>query len=201
MQIKRTQGSVGRTAQGVDILFDESCKDWLSRVQPYNDLNQIDHTTGAIIKSMEIVSTDGSYIAYGPRRLSFLSDGRVLMSAGKDGSPMLYILDKENAKATPLGKFQGLANVVYDLASRFTPEFNKPISKLDSKKEAKKLKNKANEVGDMIEYTIKVRNGVANSVITDLTDQDQLPNGLEYVLGTIKVDEKAVTDAKDKDNG
>ncbi|MFB7036086.1 isopeptide-forming domain-containing fimbrial protein, partial [Bacillus altitudinis] len=44
-------------------------------------------------------------------------------------------------------------------------------------------------------------NSVEDSIIKDLVIADQLPKGLEYVEGSLKVDGQAVTDAKDDDNG
>jgi len=57
------------------------------------------------------------------------------------------------------------------------------------------------QVGDTLLYTIKTKNSVEDSIIKDLVIADQLPKGLEYVEGSLKVDGQAVTDAKDDDNG
>ncbi|MEH7759530.1 isopeptide-forming domain-containing fimbrial protein, partial [Bacillus pumilus] len=57
------------------------------------------------------------------------------------------------------------------------------------------------QVGDTLLYTIKTKNSVEDSVIKDLVIADQLPEGLEYVEGSLKVDAQGVTDAKDDDNG
>ena len=45
-----------------------------------------------------------------------------------------------------------------------------------------------------------MRNKIANS-IAKIIIEDSLPNGVDYVPGTIKVDGKAVTDALDQDSG
>ncbi|MES9701282.1 isopeptide-forming domain-containing fimbrial protein [Bacillus sp. JJ927] len=74
-------------------------------------------------------------------------------------------------------------------------------SKLESEKIAKNLQNKNTEVGDEIEYTIKTRNTVSDSLVQNLVIEDTLPEGLEYVSGTLQVDGKAVTDAADTDKG
>ncbi|MGG2014611.1 isopeptide-forming domain-containing fimbrial protein [Bacillus sp. S10(2024)] len=74
-------------------------------------------------------------------------------------------------------------------------------SKLESEKTAKNLQNKNTEVGDEIEYTIKTRNTVSDSLVKNLVIADTLPEGLEYVPGTLQVDGKVVTDAADTDNG
>ncbi|MBC5887455.1 isopeptide-forming domain-containing fimbrial protein, partial [Bacillus pumilus] len=80
--------------------------------------------------------------------------------------------------------------------------------KLESEKTSKisqKAKGNTDEkqvqVGDTLLYTIKTKNSVEDSVIKDLVITDQLPEGLEYVEGSLKVDDQAVTDAKDDDNG
>ncbi|MDR4996989.1 isopeptide-forming domain-containing fimbrial protein [Bacillus altitudinis] len=80
--------------------------------------------------------------------------------------------------------------------------------KLESEKTSKisqKAKGNKDEkevqVGDTLLYTIKTKNSVEDSVIKDLVIADQLPEGLEYVEGSLKVDGQGVTDAKDDDNG
>nr|WP_282067572.1 isopeptide-forming domain-containing fimbrial protein [Bacillus pumilus] len=57
------------------------------------------------------------------------------------------------------------------------------------------------QAGDTLLYTIKTKNSVEDSVIKDLVISDELPDGLAYVAGSLKVDGQAVTDAKDDDNG
>ncbi len=74
-------------------------------------------------------------------------------------------------------------------------------SKLESEKSAKNLQDKPIAVGDEIEYTIKMRNTISDSLIKNAVIEDQLPAGLEYVPGTLQVDGKAVTDAEGDDNG
>ncbi|WP_339235862.1 isopeptide-forming domain-containing fimbrial protein [Bacillus sp. FSL K6-1012] len=74
---------------------------------------------------------------------------------------------------------------------------------LESEKTAKNLDSDKEkyEAGDTVVYTIKTRNTVADSKVTDLVISDELPAGLEYVSGTLKVDDKTVTDAQDDDKG
>ncbi|NUI23861.1 isopeptide-forming domain-containing fimbrial protein [Bacillus amyloliquefaciens] len=74
---------------------------------------------------------------------------------------------------------------------------------LESEKTAKNLDSDKEkyEAGDTVVYTIKTRNTVADSKVTDLVISDELPEGLEYVSGTLKADDKAVTDAEDDDKG
>ncbi|KJJ40191.1 hypothetical protein UM89_21465, partial [Bacillus subtilis] len=74
---------------------------------------------------------------------------------------------------------------------------------LESEKTAKNLDSDKEkyEAGDTVVYTIKTRNTVKDSKVTDLVIADKLPEGLEYVPGTLKVDNKAVSDAQDDDKG
>ncbi|ATH94170.1 cell surface protein [Bacillus glycinifermentans] len=80
--------------------------------------------------------------------------------------------------------------------------------KLESKKTAS-LQEKAKgnkdadhpEVGDTLLYTIQTRNTIEDSLVKNLVISDAIPEGLEYVPGTLKVDGTAVTDAKDDDQG
>ena len=72
---------------------------------------------------------------------------------------------------------------------------------IESVKEVKNVQGKSRyEVGDTIEYTVKMRNKIENSIAKRIVIEDSLPNGVDYVPGTIKVDGKAVTDAIDQDS-
>ncbi|PAD23554.1 hypothetical protein CHH62_22045, partial [Niallia circulans] len=57
------------------------------------------------------------------------------------------------------------------------------------------------EVGDTLLYTIETRNTLEKSSVTNLTITDDIPEGVEYVSGTLTVDGKAVTDAQGDDKG
>ncbi|QHZ49232.1 isopeptide-forming domain-containing fimbrial protein [Bacillus sp. NSP9.1] len=74
---------------------------------------------------------------------------------------------------------------------------------LKSEKTAKNMKTGKDqyEAGDTVVYTIKTRNTTADSQVENLVISDELPEGLEYVSGTLKVDGKSVSEAKDKDKG
>uniref|UniRef100_UPI0035AB7E23 SpaA isopeptide-forming pilin-related protein n=1 Tax=Bacillus bingmayongensis TaxID=1150157 RepID=UPI0035AB7E23 len=74
-------------------------------------------------------------------------------------------------------------------------------AKVESQKTAKNLQDKPIEVGDEIEYTIQTRNTISDSIVKNVVMEDQLPEGLEYVPGTLHVDGTAVTDAEGDDNG
>ncbi|WP_042143451.1 isopeptide-forming domain-containing fimbrial protein, partial [Paucisalibacillus sp. EB02] len=57
------------------------------------------------------------------------------------------------------------------------------------------------EVGDVLTYTIETRNTKDDSLITNLVISDTLPEGLEYVAGSLTVDGQEATDSEDEDNG
>ncbi|WP_420685934.1 isopeptide-forming domain-containing fimbrial protein [Bacillus cereus] len=74
-------------------------------------------------------------------------------------------------------------------------------AKVESKKIAKNLQDKNTEVGDEIEYTIQMRNTVSDSIVKNAVIEDQLPEGLEYVPGTLQVNGKPVADTEGDDTG
>ncbi len=57
------------------------------------------------------------------------------------------------------------------------------------------------EVGDTLLYTIQTRNTVEDSLLMNLVIFDELPDGLEYIAGSLEVDGVSVTDAEDDDAG
>ncbi|MDY7224169.1 isopeptide-forming domain-containing fimbrial protein [Halalkalibacterium halodurans] len=57
------------------------------------------------------------------------------------------------------------------------------------------------EVGDTLLYTIQARNTIEDSLVENLVISDVIPEGLEYVPGTLRVNGEAVTDAEDDDAG
>lgn len=72
---------------------------------------------------------------------------------------------------------------------------------VESGKFSKDLNGGSIEVGDTIEYTIRARNTVSGSQVTNMVISDELPKELEYVTGTLKVDGVSVTDNVDSDRG
>ncbi|MDP4098523.1 isopeptide-forming domain-containing fimbrial protein [Paenibacillus sp. P96] len=76
-----------------------------------------------------------------------------------------------------------------------------PTPVLESEKAASDLNGGVYEVGDIIEYTIRTRNTIPDSVVTNLEISDALRAGLEYVPGFLQVDGQAVTDVQDSDKG
>uniref|UniRef100_UPI000B151655 isopeptide-forming domain-containing fimbrial protein n=1 Tax=Bacillus sp. JCM 19034 TaxID=1481928 RepID=UPI000B151655 len=57
------------------------------------------------------------------------------------------------------------------------------------------------EVGDTLVYTIQTRNTIEDSLIQNLTIRDTIPDGLEYVEGSLTVNGETVTDEEDDDAG
>ncbi|MED0971554.1 isopeptide-forming domain-containing fimbrial protein [Bacillus paramycoides] len=109
-------------------------------------------------------------------------------------------------KADQAGKeIQNTAKVTGDNVPPQEPStkviINLKEAKLESKKTAKNLQDKNIEVGDEIEYTIQTRNTISDSIVKNVAIEDQLPEGLEYVPGTLQVNGQAVTDAEADDNG
>ncbi|RAR44460.1 isopeptide-forming domain-containing fimbrial protein [Paenibacillus sp. MDMC362] len=85
--------------------------------------------------------------------------------------------------------------------------FNPPV--LESNKKAV-LQTKAAgntdpdhpEPGDTLRYSIQARNTALNSFVSSLVISDDLPAGLQYVPGSLKVDDVSVTDDEsDQDGG
>ncbi|MDL9996177.1 isopeptide-forming domain-containing fimbrial protein [Bacillus stercoris] len=105
-------------------------------------------------------------------------------------------------------KIENTASVTGDNVDKTdTPSHEVKISPrnpvLESEKTAKNLDSDKEkyEAGDTVVYTIKTRNTVKDSKVTDLVISDKLPAGLEYVPGTLKVDNKEVSDVRDDDKG
>ncbi len=73
-------------------------------------------------------------------------------------------------------------------------------AKLEAKADGNKDKDNP-EVGDTLLYTIKTKNKIEDSLVKNLVISDEIPEGLEYVAGSLKVDGQSVTDAKDDDKG
>ncbi|WP_255294508.1 isopeptide-forming domain-containing fimbrial protein [Bacillus cereus] len=72
---------------------------------------------------------------------------------------------------------------------------------LESKKEIISLPNEQVHVDDEIEYKIKMRNTVENGLIKDMRLIDKLPEGVEYVVGSMKLNGNSLTDVIDEDAG
>ncbi|GAB6418209.1 hypothetical protein bcgnr5372_15970 [Bacillus luti] len=72
--------------------------------------------------------------------------------------------------------------------------------KLETVKLAKVINGETLKIGDKLEYTIKAKNSVNDSILKSVTVTDPLPEGVEYVPNTLRIDGKEQTDAEDDDN-
>ncbi|WP_144934839.1 isopeptide-forming domain-containing fimbrial protein [Paenibacillus sp. 32O-W] len=187
---------------GGDIVADGDGYLWFYRA---NSVMQLDRETANVLRRVPITNSDGVAIEWGVRGISFLPSGKMLL-AGGNPNPKFYIIDPETNSTTYLGAMTG--GLIFDLASRVLPEFepNRPV--LESKKTAEILeKAEGNtdvehpEVGDTLLYTIQTRNTVENSLVKNLVISDEIPEGLEYVSGTLTVDGTVVSDDQDDDQG
>ena len=158
----------------------------------------------------------GRSLQGGVRGLSFLPNGQILLSSGPGGEGSqradYFTLDPETLQTTFLGSAtvsgEGRFYPSYDLASRVYPVFDPLPPELEAEKSVEVLeKGEGNtdeehaEVGDTLRYTIQARNTVSDSLVQSMVISDTIPEGLEYVPGTLKVDGEAVTDDEDDDEG
>ncbi|WP_230191727.1 isopeptide-forming domain-containing fimbrial protein [Paenibacillus sp. CECT 9249] len=81
------------------------------------------------------------------------------------------------------------------------PPVTPPAPVIESRKTSRDMDGGSIEVGDTIEYTIMARNTVSGSRVSNMVIADELPAGLAYMPGTLKVDGHPVTDEADGDNG
>ncbi|EMY4795366.1 TPA: isopeptide-forming domain-containing fimbrial protein [Bacillus pacificus] len=79
------------------------------------------------------------------------------------------------------------------------PNLDVKQGKLEAEKLAKNVNGETLNVGDKLEYTIKAKNSVTDSILKAVTVTDPLPEGVEYVPDTLKIDGKKQTDAEDDD--
>ena len=71
--------------------------------------------------------------------------------------------------------------------------------KLEVEKLARDINGGTLKVGEKLEYTVKAKNNVQNSILKSVKITDKLPEGVEYVPNTIKIDGKEQTDVEDDD--
>ncbi|WP_412678152.1 isopeptide-forming domain-containing fimbrial protein [Bacillus tropicus] len=85
------------------------------------------------------------------------------------------------------------------------PEVETPVDslsgQLESKKEIIGIKQEKFHVNDEFEYQIKARNKVENGLIKDMRLIDKLPEGIEYIANSMKLNGNVLTDAVDEDEG
>ena len=63
------------------------------------------------------------------------------------------------------------------------------------------IKQEKTHVNDELEYRTKLRNKVENGLIKDMRLTDKLPEGIEYITGSMKLNGNLLTDAVDEDEG
>ncbi|HZH59501.1 MAG TPA: isopeptide-forming domain-containing fimbrial protein, partial [Metabacillus sp.] len=187
---------------GGDLIFDNDGYIWYSTT---NSLIQLNPKTGSVVRTLSISNSDGVAIEFGIRGISFLPNGNMLLVAGQS-NPKFYTLNPNTLSTTYMGEMTG--GLIYDLASEVTPQFEPNPPVLESQKKAI-IQQKADgntdaenpEVGDTLQYTIQTRNTVESSLIKNLIISDAIPEGLEFVPGSLNVDGTSVTDAQDTDKG
>ncbi|MFH7830123.1 isopeptide-forming domain-containing fimbrial protein [Bacillus luti] len=80
------------------------------------------------------------------------------------------------------------------------PNLEVKKGKLEAEKLAKNVNGETLKIGDKLEYTIKAKNSVNDSILKSVTVTDPLPEGVEYVPNTLRIDGKEQTDAEDDDS-
>jgi uncharacterized repeat protein (TIGR01451 family)/fimbrial isopeptide formation D2 family protein len=206
------------TEAGGDVIIDGNGYMWFSN-NSAGVIIQMNPDTGEVLRQVPITSSDGKALTGGVRGLSFLPNGQILLSSGRGPdanssgqSADYYSLDPDTLQTTFLGSAtipgEGRLHPSYDLASRVYPVFDPLPPELDAEKSVEVLeKGEGNtdeehaEVGDTLRYTIQARNTVSDSLVQSMVISDTIPEGLEYVPGTLKVDGEAVTDDEDDDEG
>ena len=78
---------------------------------------------------------------------------------------------------------------------------NPLYGQLDAEKEVTGGVDGKIHVDDELEYKIKLQNKVENGLIKDVRIADKLPNGVEYIADSMKMNGNSLTDAIDEDAG
>ncbi|WP_181397625.1 isopeptide-forming domain-containing fimbrial protein [Gracilibacillus dipsosauri] len=197
---------------GGDLVVDSDGYLWFAANQANAQgtyIAQMNPETAEVIRVIPITPTDGRQLEGGVRGISFLPSGEMLLNSGPTNTHFtLFILDPETLSTTYLTTVNE-GGLSVDLASRVSPEFDPFPPVLESEKQVeifeKALGNtdvENPEAGDTLLYTIQTRNTVEEySLIKELVISDTIPEGLEYVAGTLLVDGEAVTDEADEDKG
>jgi len=196
---------------GGDMVIDGEGYIWFANNNA-GSIIQLDPQNGDVLRQVPITSGDGVALEGGVRGLSFLPNGQMLLSSGPDNRATYFSLNPETLQTTFLGSVtisgEGRFFPSYDLASRIYPTFDPNPPVLESSKTAKiQAKAAGNtdvdhpEEGDTLLYTIQTRNTVANSLVKNLMISDKIPEGLEYVPGTLTVDGTSVSDDPNDDQG
>ncbi|EUJ28394.1 isopeptide-forming domain-containing fimbrial protein, partial [Listeria grayi] len=103
----------------------------------------------------------------------YLTDAYVLPATSKLTTDH-FVLDNINAGITAFADFELKKNV------------------LD--KDGTDINNQNVHVDDVLTYQLTVKNPVAGSQVDDIQITDEIPQGLEYVKGTLKVNDKTIED-------
>ncbi|MBX0320611.1 isopeptide-forming domain-containing fimbrial protein [Shouchella clausii] len=194
--------------RAADLVIDSNGYAWFTSLHA-DMIYQVDPTTGEVLRSVPVTSSDGVNVSdyVGVRGFSFLPNGDMLISSGSNSTgPSYFVLSASTLQTTYIGSDTGA--LVYDLASRVYPVFDPLPPELEARKSVEVLeKGEGNtdeehaEVGDTLRYTIQARNTVSDSLVQSMVISDTIPEGLEYVAGTLQVDGEAVTDDEDDDEG
>ncbi|HHT7239454.1 TPA: isopeptide-forming domain-containing fimbrial protein [Bacillus cereus] len=91
------------------------------------------------------------------------------------------------------------ANDSNKVVVKVKPELKRK-GKLQTEKLAKDINGGTLKVGDKLEYTIIAKNSVQDSILKSVKITDQLPEGVEYVPNTLKVNGKDQTDEEGDDS-
>ncbi|NAZ09353.1 isopeptide-forming domain-containing fimbrial protein, partial [Agaribacter marinus] len=189
---------------GADMIIDSDGYMWVTQK---DTLVQINPNTSEILRVTPVPGLDS--LEYGVRGLSFLPDGDVLVSVGEGNRrPLFYEISQVDGTLTNLGRMTDLSpEAVGDLGSSVTPYFDPYPPKLESEKQVQILEkgggdSESPEAGDILLYKIQARNTIESpSILKGLTISDKIPEGLEYIPGTLTVDGQSTTDVEDGDWG
>ncbi|GIN94131.1 cell surface protein [Siminovitchia terrae] len=196
---------------GADLVADSDGYLWISQT---DNLLQVNPATGGIIRALPVPGLS-TQTPDGVRAMSFLVDGRIMITShGYNELNSRFTVD-EDGKLTRLGDIVGIPITslgIVDLGSAVTPVFEPfpPILESDKavKIAQKGLGNRVNQISDQIQtgdtltYTIRVRNTkAAPSILKRLSITDTLPAGVEYVPGTLMIDNQSMSDSPNDDNG
>lgn len=195
------------TGLGPDIVADADGYIWFAQK---DNLLQVNPDTGKIIRTLPVQGLSHQ-APMGARGMSFLPDGRILFTSnGYNELNTRYTIDQDG-KLTRLADMVGVpitSGGIGDLGSAVTPKFEPYPPVVESEKKFKILKKgtgtKVDQVqtGDTLVYTVRARNSkAAPSILKGLSFTDTIPAGLEYVPGTLMIDNQSMSDATDTDQG
>ncbi|PKR82399.1 isopeptide-forming domain-containing fimbrial protein, partial [Heyndrickxia camelliae] len=196
---------------GADLVADSDGYLWVSQK---DNLLQINPATGGIIRALPVPGLS-TQVPAGVRAMSFLADGRVLITSNGYNEENTRFTVDQDGKLTKMANITGVgitSSGIGDLGSAVTPVFEPFPPILESDKEVKIVQkgsgNRVNQISDQIQtgdtlaYTIRARNTkAAPSILKGLSIKDVLPKGVEYVPGTLMIDNKTMSDSSGDDKG